>query len=119
MEHLERPGIILDAGAGNGIYSKYLKNFKYEVVSLDFSFNMITHASKLDGALIVGDMWFLPLHDGVFIGLRWLSACFGMVSRNHVSADICEPIGSPDITVCAGSFTLKIGSNLISSTMCM
>ena len=63
-------GTILDLGCGTGLYTERLKDMGYDMISLDYSMEMLKVAkSKIDGEFIRADALHLPFRDSVFDGI--------------------------------------------------
>ncbi|MDA8196642.1 MAG: ubiquinone/menaquinone biosynthesis methyltransferase [Actinomycetota bacterium] len=65
--NLQRGSKILDVACGTGDFVKILKKMNYEVVGIDFSIGMLSHAN-IDG-LAQGDAMSMPFAEGSFDGL--------------------------------------------------
>ncbi len=65
-----KKGRILDLGCGTGLYTERLMKMGFDVVSLDYSMEMLRVAKgKMDSEFIRGDAMSLPFRDSVFDGI--------------------------------------------------
>ena len=64
-----RKGRVLDLGCGTGLYTERLMKMGFDVLSLDYSVEMLRVAKgKMDGEFIRGDAMRLPFRDSSFDG---------------------------------------------------
>ncbi len=66
----DKKGKILDLGCGTGLYTERLIKMGFDVVSLDYSMEMLRIAKrKIEGKFIRGNAMRLPFRDSVFDGI--------------------------------------------------
>ncbi len=65
--NLLRGSKVLDVACGTGDFVKMLTSMDYDVIGMDFSIGMLSHAN-IDG-LAQGDAMMMPFGDGVFDGV--------------------------------------------------
>ena len=63
-------GLVLDLGCGTGLYTERLRSMGFDVISLDYSMEMLRVAKKkIAGEFIRGDAVSLPFRDSSFDGI--------------------------------------------------
>ncbi len=88
---LPRGARILDLACGNGRHLKVLRRYGYRAVGLDLSWTLLERAHREgSGALVRGDMRFLPWKSGCFDAVLSLFTSFGYFEEENENVRVLE-----------------------------